>query len=109
MLEYAGASEVIDMPKLEILMQSRAKKVVAVCLSRAMAFASCLVLTTVILAVGAKDSAAGYCPLLRVTTYYTDASKTVICGWVDSCAEEQEGCITEYYTYANETCCSIHP
>ena len=90
-------------------MQNSAKKVVAVGFSRTMALASCLVLTAVILAVGAKDSVAGYCPLLRFTTYYTDASKTVICGWVDSCTDEQEGCITEYYTYTNNTCCSIHP
>lgn len=36
------------------------------------------------------------CPPLPYKTYYTDASMTVECGWLDVCYALQSGCQTPY-------------
>ena len=41
---------------------------------------------------------------LPIWTYYTDATKTVPCGYFDVCWAEQQGCITEFKTSRRELC-----
>ena len=48
---------------------------------------------------------AGQCPRLPYTTYYTDATKTVACGWFDACPAVGEGCYTQFYTRTYSPCC----
>lgn len=45
------------------------------------------------------------CPNFPYIIYYTDATKTVECGWHDSCAFVSEGCETEYHTMFLYRCC----
>jgi hypothetical protein len=44
------------------------------------------------------------CSSLPVYTYYTDASKTVACGYLEVCSGVQEGCQTEYKTSQRKPC-----
>jgi hypothetical protein len=44
------------------------------------------------------------CSSLPVYTYYTDASKTVACGYFEVCSGVQEGCQTEYKTSIRQPC-----
>ena len=41
---------------------------------------------------------------LPIYTYYTDASKTVECGYLDVCWGDQQGCVTEFKTSRREIC-----
>jgi hypothetical protein len=45
------------------------------------------------------------CTLTPVITYYTDASKTVVCGVWDVCAGTYPDCWTEYTTRIRKVCC----
>jgi hypothetical protein len=82
----------------EAYMQKRVNKVAGIC----------LVLVAVFLITESKDSAAAYpyqYPSMPYTIFYTDATKTVDCGYFDACSGEGEGCQTEYYTRAFYACC----
>lgn len=50
-------------------------------------------------------AAAANCPRLGYTTFYTDATKTVACGWFDACPNVGEGCVTEFQTVEFIPCC----
>jgi hypothetical protein len=50
-------------------------------------------------------SNAEQCPNFRYVIYYTDATKTVECGWLDACSITSEGCQTDYYTMYMYRCC----
>jgi hypothetical protein len=50
-------------------------------------------------------SSAGQCQSMPYTIYYTDATKTVECGWFDACPLVGEGCHTEFYTRKYYPCC----
>ncbi len=73
--------------------------------SRFFAVALALALTGLALAVPSTTNA---CPPHEIeTTYYTDASKTVECGWkiiTCGCGVYQEGCVTSYYTRFTSAC-----
>lgn len=43
---------------------------------------------------------------LPIWTYYTDATKTVACGYFDVCWGDQQGCVTEFKTSRRALCCS---
>jgi hypothetical protein len=51
-------------------------------------------------------SANGQCQSTPYTIYYTDATKTVECGWFDACPLVGEGCHTAYYTRSYYPCCN---
>lgn len=72
--------------------------------SRVFAAALALVLTGFALAIPATTNA---CPTNEVETYYyTDASKTVQCGYklLYCCGVYQEGCVTSYYDRYSYPC-----
>ena len=50
------------------------------------------------------DSVNGPCTSLPVWTYYTDATKTVPCGYMDWCTTVSEGCVTPYKTSQRFPC-----
>jgi hypothetical protein len=52
----------------------------------------------------APGVASARCSSLPVYTYYTDASKTVACGYFEVCSGVQEGCQTEYKTSVRKPC-----
>ena len=71
---------------------------------RVLAVALALVLTGFALATPAPISA---CPTQEVETiYYTDASKTVECGFrlIYCCGSYQTGCVTPYYDRYTSPC-----
>ncbi len=41
---------------------------------------------------------------LPIWTYYTDATKTVECGYFDVCWGDQQGCVTEFKTSRRQMC-----
>jgi hypothetical protein len=53
-----------------------------------------------------KAAPAAQCPSLPVITYYTDASKTVVCGVWDICSGTYPECWTEYTTKVRKVCCN---
>jgi hypothetical protein len=52
----------------------------------------------------APGAANARCTSLPVYTYYTDASKTVACGYLEVCSGAEVGCHTEYKTSRREPC-----
>ncbi|MDT5268308.1 MAG: hypothetical protein QOH49_494 [Acidobacteriota bacterium] len=52
----------------------------------------------------APGAANARCTSLPVYTYYTDASKTVACGYLEVCSGAEEGCHTEYKTSERKPC-----
>jgi hypothetical protein len=46
----------------------------------------------------------GGCVSLPVWTYYTDATKTVPCGYFDVCTTASDGCVTPYKTSQRFPC-----
>ncbi|HEV7682368.1 MAG TPA: hypothetical protein VGO68_09630 [Pyrinomonadaceae bacterium] len=67
-----------------------------------------LLLITVILNTGSvpqAECANATCGTsLPIYTYYTDASKTVECGYFNVCWGDQQGCVTEFKTSRRELC-----
>jgi hypothetical protein len=52
----------------------------------------------------APGAANARCSSLPVYTYYTDASKTVACGYLDVCSGAEEGCHTDFKTSQRKPC-----
>jgi hypothetical protein len=52
------------------------------------------------------QAASAKCVSLPIYTYYTDATKTVACGFHDVCAAAQDGCVTPYKTSQRKLCCN---
>jgi hypothetical protein len=76
---------------------------------RRFVFLLSMFLITVALTTGsvpqAGECANGTCgTLLPIWTYYTDASKTVQCGFYNWCWNDQQGCVTEFKTSRREIC-----
>jgi hypothetical protein len=54
----------------------------------------------------APGAANARCVSLPIYTYYTDASKTVACGYLEVCSGAEVGCHTEYKTSERKPCCN---
>jgi hypothetical protein len=68
-----------------------------------------LLLMVLLTATGPKLQAAkcapnARCSSLPVYTYYTDASMTVACGYLDVCSGAEDGCHTDYKTSHRVPC-----
>jgi hypothetical protein len=75
-----------------------------VLMNRVFAVAFALIFTGFALAIPAPTNA---CPTQEIETiYYTDATKTVECGYrlIYCCGSYQEGCVTSYYDRYTSPC-----
>ena len=58
------------------------------------------------LSAGVAEKKVCACSSMPVITYYTDASKTVVCGVWDLCSGTYPECWTDYTTRTRRVCCN---